>query len=139
MTAALSDARDAAVRSAYAALNRGAVESFCALLLDPDVICIGAGGSSVVGPDSVAAEHVVLAVGFPDLCWRVQEVVCAGDQTFARLSLRGTHTGVWLGHQPTGRVVHLHACEAAEWQELRVVTRQLYWDRHELVEQITTG
>jgi predicted ester cyclase len=40
---------------------------------------------------------------FSDVEMRIVEMVAEGETVMARFSCSGTHTGVWLGHPPTGR------------------------------------
>ena len=46
-----------------------------------------------------------LGRAFPDLQRTVEDVVAEGDKVVARLTMRGTHTGEYLGVPPTGRKV----------------------------------
>jgi predicted ester cyclase len=41
--------------------------------------------------------------GFSDWVMDLQELVAEGDVVVARFKCRGTHTGDWLGHPPTGK------------------------------------
>jgi predicted ester cyclase len=43
---------------------------------------------------------------FSDLEMEVVELVPEGDTVVARFTCSGAHTGVWLGHHPTGRRFH---------------------------------
>ncbi len=43
--------------------------------------------------------------GIPDLHAEVDEIFGAGDRVAVRVTLRGTHTGEYLGFAPTGRTV----------------------------------
>ncbi|GAC1592485.1 MAG: hypothetical protein NVS3B21_12180 [Acidimicrobiales bacterium] len=124
------------IRSAYAALANLGAEGFCKLLLDPLVITISASLANPVGAQAVEAEHGALLSAFPDLRWNVEEVLECGDHTVTQLSARGTHAGPWGRFPPTGLVVHIQACEVAEWAAGRVVVRQLYWDRHSVWQQL---
>ena len=40
---------------------------------------------------------------FSDVSMRIVELVAEGDRVVGRFSCSATHTGVWLGHPPTGR------------------------------------
>lgn len=77
--------------------------------------------------------------GFPDIQFRVVEVVSEGDRFAARLSFTGTHLGEWGGLEPTGRrvrVTEMFMCRiesglvAECWQE---------WDEWGLREQLRVG
>lgn len=43
--------------------------------------------------------------GFPDLCAIVEDEIAEGDLVVQRLSMAGTHQGIFLGVPPTGRRV----------------------------------
>jgi predicted ester cyclase len=73
---------------------------------------------------------------FPDIQFRVESVVTAGDSAAARVSFSGTHRGIWNGIAPTQRRVtvtemffcRLRARQLAEcWQE---------WDEYGLRQQL---
>ena len=40
---------------------------------------------------------------FSDVRMRIDDLIVEGDKVVGRFSCSGTHTGVWLGHRPTGR------------------------------------
>jgi predicted ester cyclase len=41
--------------------------------------------------------------GFSDWEMDIQELVADGDVVVARFKCRGTHSGIWLGHAPSGK------------------------------------
>ena len=47
----------------------------------------------------------MLRTAFPDIRYTTEEVIGEGDTVVARTTLRGTHTGPFLGLAPTGRRV----------------------------------
>jgi predicted ester cyclase len=42
---------------------------------------------------------------FPDLEWRIDDLIAEGDKVVARTTMRGTHLGDFFGLPPTGRRV----------------------------------
>jgi predicted ester cyclase len=40
---------------------------------------------------------------FPDMRMEIVDLIAEGDQVVGRFRCSGTHTGMWRGHQPTGR------------------------------------
>lgn len=40
--------------------------------------------------------------GFPDIRWKIEEVIAHGDAVIARFVVKGTHTGAYQGLPPTG-------------------------------------
>jgi len=47
--------------------------------------------------------------GFPDIQWTLEEMVAEGDKVAVRYTMRGTHQGVFLGVQPTGKPIVVQA------------------------------
>ena len=41
---------------------------------------------------------------FPDLEWRIDDLIAEGDKVVARTTMRGTHRGKFFGIPPTGTV-----------------------------------
>ena len=44
---------------------------------------------------------------FPDLQWRIDDLIAEGDRVVARTTMRGTHQGEFFGIPPTGRSVEM--------------------------------
>ena len=55
--------------------------------------------------------HIAMALdwhrAFPDMQFKIQDVIVEGDKLVARYSAKGTHLGPFSGHTPTGRNVSL--------------------------------
>ncbi len=51
----------------------------------------------------------MLYTGFPDLVHDYDQMMSDGDDVFLRATLRGTHKGVFMGHQPTGKSIRVEA------------------------------
>jgi predicted ester cyclase len=61
-----------------------------------------------IAPDQVerAKQTITLYLtAFPDLHFTVEDMVAEGDKVVARLTVRGTHQGAFLGISPTGKQV----------------------------------
>jgi steroid delta-isomerase-like uncharacterized protein len=51
-------------------------------------------------------EHVTEWLrGFPNLKFRIEQMLSAGDKVFAQTLMEGTHTGMWLEIPPTNKAV----------------------------------
>jgi predicted ester cyclase len=61
--------------------------------------------SRVSGPEGIKQAVMMFRAAFPDLNYRVEEEMAERDLVLTRFSARGTNTGPFLGHKPTGRVV----------------------------------
>ena len=57
------------------------------------------------GPESVRYLVTMFRNAFPDLTFRVEELIAEGDTAAARVVWTGTHRGNWAGVAPTGRAV----------------------------------
>jgi predicted ester cyclase len=57
------------------------------------------------GPESFAATIGALRAGFPDLAYKLEDVVADGDRVAVRWTLRGTHTGTFRTFSPTGKKI----------------------------------
>jgi predicted ester cyclase len=56
-------------------------------------------------PESVKREATVWLTGFPDLEFVLEQMIAAGDRVVSHCTMRGTHSGAWMGIGPTGRKV----------------------------------
>jgi steroid delta-isomerase-like uncharacterized protein len=45
---------------------------------------------------------------FPDLEWRIDDLIAEGDKVVARTTMRGTQLGDFFGMPPTGRTVEMN-------------------------------
>lgn len=48
-----------------------------------------------------------MRTSFPDYHITVEEVIAENDKVVVRATMRGTHTGEFVGHHPTGKPVQL--------------------------------
>ena len=55
--------------------------------------------------ESVKREATAWLTGFPDLEFVLEQVIAAGDRVVSQCTMRGTHTGVWMGVPPAGTKV----------------------------------
>ena len=57
-----------------------------------------------------AKEHILgVRETYPDLHLTIERQIAEGDWVVTRVTMRGTHKGVWLGMRPTGKVVEMTA------------------------------
>jgi predicted ester cyclase len=61
--------------------------------------------SRVSGPDGIKQAVITFRTAFPDLTYTVEDEMAERDLVLTRFAARGTNTGPFLGHPPTGRVV----------------------------------
>jgi steroid delta-isomerase-like uncharacterized protein len=75
-------------------------------LVDPDYIN-HAPGLPGMPPGSEGLKYLVstFRAAFPDLQMTVEDQIAEGDRVATRWTMRGTHTGAFLGIPPTGKAV----------------------------------
>lgn len=85
----------------------------------------------VVGLEANKAFNVSLFQGFPDIYQTHEDVVAEGVMVVYRTTIRGTHTGEFLGIPPTGR-----SCKLNDFTMLRIVDGKIveYWYECNLLE-----
>lgn len=59
--------------------------------------------------------------GFPDLQFKIEELVEAGPFVAARLTHTGTHLGQWRGHGPSGNRIEIDAMFFFRFEGGRIV------------------
>ena len=62
----------------------------------------------VVGLETNKAFNADLFKGFPDIEHTVEDILAENDKVVYRTTLRGTHTGDFLGIPPTGKLARLN-------------------------------
>ncbi len=63
--------------------------------------------SGELDPSQLAGIVEGWRTGFPDLEFRITDLVADGDLVATRCRLTGTHLGPWRGREPTGRAVDM--------------------------------
>ena len=59
------------------------------------------------GLEGVRAAHEIMLRGFPDFHTTMDDLMAEGERVAARITMRGTHTGEFMGMAPTGKAVSL--------------------------------
>ena len=99
------------MRSAFAAMNRGDLDA-CVGLLTPDFIINLAGAPYAdSGPRAWRKNAEMLFSAFPDIQIHVEDMFAGDDKVAARVRLKGTHTGEFLGNPPTGNKIDYESNE----------------------------
>lgn len=62
----------------------------------------------IVGLLENKAFNATLFEGFPDIAPTLHDVIAEGDKVVYRTTLKGTHTGDFLGIPPTGKTVQIN-------------------------------
>jgi steroid delta-isomerase-like uncharacterized protein len=75
-------------------------------LIAPDATLYIAGNPEPLrGPSGFLSIVEMMRVGFPDIQWKLDDLVAEADRVAARFTIRGTHRGPFLGVPPTGKPI----------------------------------
>ena len=66
---------------------------------------------SVSGIDGLKYTSKLFRTGFPDLNIRVEDLIIGRNRIVARIRIRGTHQGEFMGIKPTGKQIDIAAIE----------------------------
>ncbi|CAD6528352.1 hypothetical protein LMG27952_02197 [Paraburkholderia hiiakae] len=90
------------------------------------------------GPGIEGLKDVVrgLRAAFPDMHWRVEEQLTEGDRVLTRFEWTGTHKGVFLGVDATGRSVKVWGMVIDRFQDDRIKETRLIMDTLGLMVQL---
>jgi steroid delta-isomerase-like uncharacterized protein len=93
------------VRSSFEAFNDNDLDA-CTERVAPDLILnLAELPEPLRGRDTWRQGAELIKRAFPDLNAHVEDIIAADDRVAVRLTMRGTHTGEYLGLPPTGRHV----------------------------------
>lgn len=126
--------------------NEGVVQAMLELANRHDSSAIHAYLAEVmhaVNPDTGASTasrmHMVqsaLMTGFPDLQYRMDRLISAGNSVVIECTLSGTHTGTFAGVSPTNKKVEIPAAFCVEIEGGKLVDCRSYIDTLTLMVQI---
>ena len=101
-----------------------------------DYIYHGPGGMELTGRDGIRGLWMDFLNGFPDLRSTVDDIVIQGDKIVLRWTIRGTHTGEFLGVPPSNSQITLPITEIFRIADGQLVEAWDQWDRLHLFAQI---
>jgi steroid delta-isomerase-like uncharacterized protein len=73
---------------------------------------------------------------FPDLHCTVEDEISAGDKLAAHWTMRGTHTGLFLGNRPTNRPIVVHGISFARTENGQVAEDWTLIDQMSILQQL---
>lgn len=78
-------------------------------LMNPDVIYhFNSEAEPIIGLEANKAFNQSLFQGFPDIHQTMEDMITEGDKVVYRTTIKGTHTGEFLGMPPTGKSVKVN-------------------------------
>jgi steroid delta-isomerase-like uncharacterized protein len=90
------------------------------------------------GPGREGLRHFLAHMfeAFPDLSWRVEEMVAEGDRVAAWSTWEGTHRGMFMGIPSTGRTVSVEAWTIDRIRNGKLAESRIIMDVMGLMQQL---
>ncbi len=126
---------EAVIREVLRLINdRNLDEAF--KLYAPDYIYHDPGGQELRGRGAIRGLWEVFLTGFPDLSATIDDLISERDKLVLRWTVRGTHTGEFLGIAATGNEITLPVTEVFWLADGQLVEAWDQYDRLHLMQQI---
>jgi len=77
-----------------------------------------------------------LRTPFPDLVLTIEEIIASGDKTWARITGRGTHQGIFMGQAPTGKPFAITVIDICHFENNKIAEHWGVADRLSLMAQL---
>lgn len=101
----------ALMRIAFAALSRRDFAAATELMSQDFIINLAGTPHQLRGQRTWRRNTEIFFNAFPDMQIETQDMFASDDKVAVRLRFTGTHTGEFLGHQPTGRRIDYQSYE----------------------------
>ena len=108
------------VRGFYEPFRTGDTSAFDAVLA-PDWVDIPLAPGQEQGPGGMAAQIALFRRAMPDYAVAHEDLIAQGDRVAVRNTVRGTHTGPFMGVEPTGRRIEMRTMDVHEVRDGRIV------------------
>jgi steroid delta-isomerase-like uncharacterized protein len=73
------------------------------------------------GPEGYLNIIAMMRSGFPDIQWKLEELIAEDDNVAARFTMHGTHQGTFFGVQPTGKQIRVGAINIYHFSNGQIV------------------
>ncbi len=112
--------------------NRAAIGEF----IDPDQVDHAALPGTPGGLAGAKQTIAMYLTAFPDLHFTVEDIIAEGDKVVARLTVRGTQQGAFMGIPPTGKKVASTAIDINRIVDDKSVEHWIEMDTLGLLQQL---
>src|SRR3954462_2853943 len=125
------------VRAAFAAFNSGKLDNCSEFLTDDFIINIAGMPFQMRGRDAWRDNAQVMLSAFPDVEARIEDIFSALPSVAARLTMRDTHRGEFVGIPATGRTVDYTSIEIYRTEDGKLAEEWISSDTATLMRQVT--
>lgn len=133
------DRKDQNIAAAKALLTevyeRGNMDLVYELIADEHTFDVPAGEATARGPYAVQKRARMFRSAFPDLEFKIDEIVAEGDLVAAHWTFYGTHGGEFLGVAPTDKKVAISGVSLSRFKDGKAIKTWGVWDTGDFFEQ----
>jgi steroid delta-isomerase-like uncharacterized protein len=101
--------------------NGGNYDNLGEYVAEDIVIHASAPGEDIQGHEGIVQFYGALRAAFPDLHFRVEDQIAAGNRVVTRWTASGTHAGEFQGIPPTGKAVRITGIDIDRFVDGKVV------------------
>ncbi len=135
----MSDMNRKLITRWFEMMNRGRndVMKLMNEMFDPKYVCHDSVAGEIKGPESLKKILREFYDAFPDLSFRLENMISEGDLVSYRYSFSGTHKGSFMGVPPTGKHVRAEGICMSIVRDGKIFEEWQVWDAHTLLKQIS--
>eukprot|EP01117_Protostelium_nocturnum_P002364 TRINITY_DN13039_c0_g1_i1.p1 TRINITY_DN13039_c0_g1~~TRINITY_DN13039_c0_g1_i1.p1 ORF type:complete len:134 (-),score=10.85 TRINITY_DN13039_c0_g1_i1:227-628(-) len=111
-------------------------ESLAKELIDQEAVFHVPGRPSQHGPNAYLEIIKMMRDGFPDIQWKLEDVITEVDRVALRFTMRGTHKGNFFGVPPTGKSINVQSMAFYRLSNNRIVEEYGQPDMLGILQQI---
>ena len=126
----------AVVRAFYEPFRTGDTTIYSEILAE-DWIDIPLAPGQEQGPSGMTAQIAAFRRAMPDYSVTHEDLVVGGGRVAVRNTVSGTHQGVFMGHEPTGRRLEMRTMDIHQVRDNRIVVTWHLEDFAGLMAQLT--
>ena len=86
--------------------------------------------------EGVKAFFRMIRAAFPDLTFTIEDILAEGDRVAARVTVRGTQKGEWMGIPPSDRHIEVTAIDFLRFEDGKAVEHWGVMDAMAMMEQL---
>ncbi len=94
------------------------------------------GNAGEKGPEGAAKSVGAVLKAFPDVKWKIEDILADGDKVVVRWTWEGTHTGNFQDYPITGNKVYNNAFVIYQLADGKIVNAKMLTDRLGFLQQI---
>jgi len=128
--------KDKMVRHFRDVLNQGNLDAIAEIYWPEYVLHAPVGTGDTVGYAGLRQRVKEFRTGFPDIHFAVESIILEGDDAAVRWTLRGTHTGNFVGVAPSGHAVLVPGILMVRFAAARIIEGWSGFDALDLMQQL---